>query len=327
MKRASVILFAVLVFVVAPVAVSASPYTVITYNLGLLRVFGSDFVPAVDARTKAAPAALARLVTDARPQIMLLEEVWEDTAADAITRELTPLGYAAVHPTDHTIIGLSTGLLLFVGQPLKVLDWKFTPFAHTTFTDGFVRKGVLQVGLEDTSSGARFALVGTHTVAVDTNNGAPTDKGQIDAIMRQADQVRAVVTERASGGSFPVLLLGDFNVGPGYADAAYRRFASVSGIRETGESLFPGAPLVTWDPGNPLVKYGNYPNEPAAKIDHVFLLDGGILRWFPSAARVLMTDPVPGLAFVPKGAAAPVPSPLSDHYAFEAVVELAASQP
>jgi len=325
MRRASslAVLLASLVFL-SPAAF-AEPYTVVTYNLGLLRVFGSDFVPAVEARTRTAPAALASFAASRKPQVMLLEEVWEDAAADAIARELTPLGYAAVSPNVHTILGLTSGLLLLVKPPLRVVEWKFTPFARTTFMDSFARKGVLEAVLEDSSSGARFALVGTHTVAVDTDKGQPKDRGQLDAILAQADQIRAAVAARSARASLPVLLLGDFNVGPGYVDAAYRRIASLEGLRESGETLAPDAPVVTWDPDNPLVKYGSYPNEPPAWIDHIFLLDGGGMRWIAGAARVVMNEPQPGLAFTPKGSSVPIPSPLSDHYAFLAEVDLSAA--
>jgi hypothetical protein len=325
MKRSSMIACAILLFALLPAALFAAPYTVVTYNLGLLRVFGSDLVPAVDARTAAAPRALSAFVTRVNPQVMLLEEVWEDTAAYAITQELAPLGYAATRPSLHGILGLGSGLLLFVKAPLRIAEWTFTPFARSTFFDSFVRKGVLEATVEDAATGARFALVGTHTVAVDTNNGAPTDRSQIEAITSQADQVTAAVTARSVHSELPALLLGDFNVGPGYADVAYRRLLSLDGLRESGEAIYPGAPLVTWDPSNPLVKFGGYPNEPAAKIDHVFLRDGASSRWTPTAARADMSDPVPGLTFIPKGASSPVATPLSDHYAFVAEVDLAPS--
>jgi hypothetical protein len=325
MTRSSSTACAILFFSLLPGALFGAPYTVITYNLGLLRVFGSDLVPAVDARTAAAPRALSAFVARVSPQVMLLEEVWEDTAADAITKELTPLGYAATRPGIHGILGLGSGLLLFVKAPLRVTDWTFTPFAHTTFTDSFVRKGVLGATVTDVDTGVRFALIGTHTVALDTKNGTPTERGQVDAIMSQADQIHAAVTARSVHGQLPALLLGDFNVGPGYADAAYRKIASLDGLRESGDVIYPGAPLVTWDPGNPLVKNGNYPNEPAAKIDHIFVRDGGSMRWNPVAARADMSDPVAGLVFTPKGGASPIPTPLSDHYAFVADVELSAA--
>jgi hypothetical protein len=326
MKRSSIIACAILAFALMPGALFGAPYTVATYNLGLLRVFGSDLVPAVEARSSAAPRALAAFVTSIKPEAMLLEEVWEDTAADAITKELTPLGYAATRPAIHGILGLGSGLLLFVKAPLRVTDWTFTPFAHSTFTDSFVRKGVLEATVEDADTGTRFALVGTHTVAVDTNNGQPTDRSQMEAIMSQVDQVLAAVSSRSGHGQLPALLLGDFNVGPGYADTAYKRITSLDGLRESGEVLFPGAPLVTWDPGNPLVKFGGYPNEPAAKIDQIFVRNGGGRHWVPTAALVDMRDPIQGLTFTPKGAVSPIPIPLSDHYAFVAEVELAPEQ-
>lgn len=308
-----------------PGAVFGEPYTVVTYNLGLLRVFGSDYVPAVEARTRAAPAALASFAASEKPRLVLLEEVWEDAAADAISRAMAPLGYAAVKPDVRSIIGLTSGLLLLVKDPLRVVEWKFTPFARTTFVDSFARKGVLEAVIEDRAAGRRFAVIGTHTVAVDTDNGRPKDQGQLDAIVSQADQIRTAVSARSSGGSLPVLLLGDFNVGPGYVDAVYRRISGMEGLRESAEDMVGAAPLVTWDPANPLVKYGGYPNEPPAKIDHIFLLDGGGLRWIPRAARVAMKEPQPGITLTPRGSTVPIPAPLSDHYAFAAEVDLSAN--
>ncbi len=229
-------------------AAFAQQLTVFTYNLGLLRVFGSDLVPQVEARAKAAPAELARFAAGTPADIMLLEEVWRDPYADAIAAALAPLGYAAVRPNVHSIVGLNSGLLLLVKQPLKVVDWKFTPFGRSTFTDSFARKGVLEATIED-ASGARFAVVGTHTVALDTDNGTPTDKGQVAAIMSQAAQILGALANRSQKGSIPALLMGDFNVGPGYVDEAYRAIADSGSLRETGATLQPGAPLTTWDPG------------------------------------------------------------------------------
>jgi endonuclease/exonuclease/phosphatase family metal-dependent hydrolase len=320
--RASRLAVLILGAAVLPSAAFAEPCTVVTYNLGLLRAFGSDYVPAVEARTRAAPAALADFASREKPCLMLLEEVWEDAAADAISRAAAPLGYAVVRPNVHSIIGLTSGLLLLVKDPLRVVDWKFTPFSRTTFVDSFARKGVLEAVIEDPASHARFAVIGTHTVAVDTNNGEPKDKAQVDAILSQADQIRGAVSARSSGGSLPVLLLGDFNVGPGYVDAVYRRISSLEGLRESAEALAGGAPFVTWDPGNPLVRYGGYPSEPPAGIDHIFLLDGVGLHWTTRAARVAMQDPQPGVALTPKGSTVPIPCPLSDHYAFVAEVDL-----
>jgi endonuclease/exonuclease/phosphatase family metal-dependent hydrolase len=299
--------------VVVAGAAAAEPIRVLTYNVGLLKVAGINFVPMVDARAKLAPREIARFAADADPALILLEEIWWDSYAQDIEKEMAPLGYAAVQPKLYSILGLNSGLLLLVKQPLAVVEWKFTPYARTTFVDGLARKGVLEAVIEDSRTGVRFAFIGTHTVAVETNNGQPKDKTQMNVIMAQIAQLVAALEARSAGGSLPVLALGDFNVGPGFADAAYREVASVKGMREAGEALFPGAPLVTWDPGNPLVKFGGYPEEPAAKIDHIFFRDGASLAWTPARARVVLTDPVEGL-----GA-----SPLSDHYGFMAELELA----
>jgi endonuclease/exonuclease/phosphatase family metal-dependent hydrolase len=306
---------------VAAPSARAETVTVLTYNLGLLRAFGSDLVPLVAARAEAAPRALAALAEAERPQVVLLEEVWRDSYAAAIVKALSPLGYAAVKPSVHSIIGLNSGLLLLVKAPLKITEWKFSRFKRTTFMDSFAMKGVLQAVVEDAETGSCFVVVGTHTVAVDTVNGAPKDSRQVAAIMAQADQILEALHSRSASSAVPALLLGDFNVGPGYVDSAYRKIARSDSLREAGAELFPDSPLVTWDPQNPLVKYGNYPEEPPAKIDHIFLQNGVTGKWTVQEARVVMKDPADGVRIAPKGGA-PAPAPLSDHYAFLAVLDL-----
>jgi endonuclease/exonuclease/phosphatase family metal-dependent hydrolase len=291
--------------------------------MGLLKMLGFDVVPVVDARAKLAPRELARFARESSPHLMLLEEVWDEGHADAIVMELSLLGYTATRPKERGILGVGSGLLLLTRFPLAVVDWKFTPFTKTTFMDSFVRKGVLEATLEDTDAGgARFALVGTHAVALDTVDGKPKDQGQLSAFLAQAAQILAVFNARSGQGKMPAMLLGDFNVGPGYTDEAYQKIAGSGSMVETGERLFPGAPLVTWDPANPLVKYGRYPTEPAAKIDHVFLRDGETRGWRALGARIVFDSPVEGLSVQPSKTAAAVAAPLSDHYGFLVEVEL-----
>jgi endonuclease/exonuclease/phosphatase family metal-dependent hydrolase len=304
-------------------AAPAEPFTVVTYNLGLLKVFGYNFVPVVGAREKAAPGELARFASGDSPDIILMEEVWWDDDARAIQAALRPLGYSFLRPDAYSILGLSSGLLLALKAPLRVVDWKFTPFSGSTLFESFARKGVLEATVQGAGGeGDRFALIGTHTEALDTDNGVPKDKAQLAAHSAQAAQILSAVQTRSDSGALPVLILGDFNVGPGYADEAYRKIADEPGIREAGAVLFPDAPIVTWDPQNPLVKYGEYPNEPPAKIDHVFFRDGSSHQWKVLDARRIFDAPVAGVILAPGRGAAPVPAPLSDHYGFEARLEL-----
>jgi endonuclease/exonuclease/phosphatase family metal-dependent hydrolase len=321
MKKAVFSLLAAVLLLVSAAGASAQSYRVLTYNVGLLRAFGSDLVPIVEARAAAAPAALAKLVSEDGPQVILLEEIWRDSYVKAIEATLAPLGYTGTMPNVHSIIGLSSGLLLLVHAPLSVVDWSFTPFTKTTLFDSFARKGVLQATLQDGGTGAKFALVGTHTVAVDTNNGVPKDKAQVAAVMAQIAMVRSALASKSGNGAVPALLLGDFNVGPGYVVDAYKAILGSGGLVEAAAASGAG-PFTTWDPENPLVKYGGYPSEPAAQIDHIFLQDGGGTTWSVHGAQVVMTDTVPGLQFVPKKQGTAVPTPLSDHYAFLADVSL-----
>jgi endonuclease/exonuclease/phosphatase family metal-dependent hydrolase len=294
---------------------------VVTYNVGLLKVFGSNYVPQVDARAAAAPAVIARFASESSPDIILLEEVWRDAYAKDIENALAPLGYSFVYPDVHTMVGLTSGLLLAVKAPLRIVDWKFTSFTRATLIGSFARKGVLEATME-TGGGLRFAFVGTHTEPIDTNNGVPKDAGQVAVFASQAAQIRASLETRSGSGALPAIMLGDFNVGPGYADGSYHAVADAPGLRDVAVVLSPAALPATWDPQNPLVKYGEYPNEPPANIDHVFIRDGSSLQWKAVSDRLVFDAVVDGLAVAPVKGAAPVPTPLSDHYGFEAEVEL-----
>jgi endonuclease/exonuclease/phosphatase family metal-dependent hydrolase len=322
MRRTAGVLFVSALLVIGAGGAAANPWKVLTYNVGLLHAFGTDLVPIVESRAAAAPAELARFVAENAPQIILLEEIWRDGHAQAIEKALAPLGYAAVVPRVHSIIGLSSGLLLLVRSPLAVVDWRFTPFARTTFIDSFARKGVLEATLKDGATGVQFVLVGTHTVAVDTIDGRPKDAAQVSAVTAQVRQLRAALASRSRDGAIPAILMGDFNVGPGYADDVYRALTEGGALAEVGETLPAAGPFVTWDPRNPLVKYGGYPEEPAAKIDHLFLQNGSGLQWSVLDARVVLQEPAGDLRLTPKGQVDAVPVPLSDHYGFFAEIQL-----
>jgi endonuclease/exonuclease/phosphatase family metal-dependent hydrolase len=323
MKRTTPAIAAIFLSAVFAVSASAAPLRVLTYNLGLLRVFGSDLVPIVKERAEIAPREIARFAGGQSPDLIVLQEVWKSSQAKAITEALAPLGYEVVRPDGCTLIGKEGGLLVAVRQPLRVVSWSFTPFGKSTFVDSLARKGVLQATLENPiTGGVRFVILATHTVALDTDQGTPVDEKQVAAVKAQALRILSLLEQASLGGDLPALLVGDFNVGPGYADASYRLIADAPGISEAGASAAPGAAFVTWDPANPLVHFGGYPNEPAAKIDHIFVRNGTTTRWTVMRTAVAFTAFVDGLSLVPSRGAAPVPTPLSDHYGFLAELEL-----
>jgi endonuclease/exonuclease/phosphatase family metal-dependent hydrolase len=323
MKRATAPILALALWVSAALPAPAAPLTVLTYNLGLLSVFGSDFVPIVSDRAAAAPVELARFARERSPDVLVLQEVWKNAQATAITKALAPLGYTVVRPRGLAVTGRAGGLLVAVKRPLSVASWSFSVFRKSTFIDSLGRKGVLRAEIENADTGARFVLLATHTVALDTDRGTPIDQKQVAALASQLQRVLVVLEQASASGGLPALMVGDFNVGPGYGDASYRLIADAPGIREAGIAAPAGASLVTWDPGNPLVTFGRYPNEPAAKIDHVFFRDGGAWRWTASRVEVVSAGTVGGLSLVPSKGAAPVPTPLSDHYGLLATLELA----
>jgi endonuclease/exonuclease/phosphatase family metal-dependent hydrolase len=301
---------------------AATPISILTYNVGLLEVFGSDYVPIVKERAAVAAGQIARFASERSPDLIVLQEIWRRSQAKAITEALAPLGYEVARPKRCTLIGTEGGLLVAVKRPLAIASWSFTRYRRSTFLDSLARKGVLQAEIVNPAAGARFVLIATHTVALDTDRGTPVDAKQVAAIAAQLDSLLVQLDRASEAGRLPALVAGDFNVGPGYAEASYRLVADAPGIREAGAVADPAAAWVTWDPANPLVHYGGYPNEPAAKIDHVFLRDGRDGRWTVKDAEVVFTEAVAGLSLVPSRGSQPVPTPLSDHYGFFADLDL-----
>jgi endonuclease/exonuclease/phosphatase family metal-dependent hydrolase len=295
-------------------------YGILTYNAGLLRVAGFDLVPGVCARERVVARKLATFAGQASPGIILLQEIWKNSTASAISRAFSAMGYSSVRPHGCSPICLGSGLLLLVREPLRVVQWTFTPFSRRSGLDGFARKGVLSAVVEDASTGRRFAVLGTHTIAVDTIDGVPKNETQLATYLAQAAALREAL-DRAGSGGLPAILTGDLNAGPGYVEEGYQVVAGAPGVLEAGEHLFPGSPLPTWDPANPLVRLGLFPNEPAAKIDHVFLRAGADAGWQVIDARRVLDTPVEGLAVKDKAAGNEVQAPLSDHYGFLVEVE------
>jgi len=301
----------------------AEKYSILTCNTGLLRVLGFDLVPAVVDRSRAAARELSAFAAEHRPDIIFLQEVWKNSAASAIAKELAPLGYACIRSKGCGLFHIGSGLLLLVRPPLHVVEWSFTPFTKRRGLEIVTRKGILAAVLGDAAAGgSRFVLVGTHTAALATVEGRPKEKSQLDAFLDQVRQVLAVLDSVSSAGQMPAVLLGDFNVGPGYAEEGYRAIAEAPGIIEAGEHLHPDLPFATWDPLNPLVRLGWYPDEPSAKIDHIFLRGGGSRSWQVNGARRVFDATAAGISVRDPGAGMAVAAPLSDHYGFLAEVEL-----
>ena len=324
MRRWVVCLQAAVLATAAILPARAEALKILTYNVGLLKVLGSDYVPLVDERERLVPAELARLLQKESVDIVLLQEVWRTRQAKAVGDALAPLGYTAIRPRVSSVLGLSSGLLLLVRTPLEIVEWKFTRFAKNTFTESLARKGVLEATIEDPRSRSRIALVGTHTIALDTKDGEPADQKQLGAFLVQAAQIVGTLERLSERGAVPAVLLGDFNVGAGYSDAAYRKIADTRGLEEAGTAVGPASDFISWDPQNLLVKYGRYPNEPPAKIDHIFLRGGASASWTVRAARLVQRQTVDGLSIGLAGTTGPIPVPLSDHYGFLVEAELSA---
>jgi endonuclease/exonuclease/phosphatase family metal-dependent hydrolase len=298
---------------------AAETIRILTYNVGLLKVLGTDHVPLTETRAGLAPGEIARVVQDASPDVLLLQEVWRPAHAAAIKGALDSLGYTTMRPVSRGLL-LSSGLLLAVRPPFEVVDWQFHRFTRSTFFESLASKGVLEASIA-LPGGGRFVVLGTHMVALDTERGEARDRGQLNAWQAQAAQILAALERRTEGGALPAVILGDFNVGPGYVDGAYRRLADAPGVVEAALRVVAEKDLVTWDPENPLVKYGRFPGEPPSKIDHILLRPGGGLSWRPVSASRTFLETVEGVRVGPAGAR--VTGPLSDHYGLLVAAELA----
>jgi hypothetical protein len=191
-----------------------------------------------------------------------------------------------------------------------VESWNFKTFRKTTFIDGMAKKGILRVVLV-APDGTRFALLGTHTIAVDTVDGVPKPGNQLKAMLAQMKEISEAADDLSEDGALPLLLLGDFNAGQGYVEDAYRILSDDPAFKDSFTAGGGTGLLATWDQENPLVKFGNYPNEPTARIDIAFLRDGGGKAWIvkEGSARRIMTERLRGSSFALGNRATLFPSP------------------
>jgi endonuclease/exonuclease/phosphatase family metal-dependent hydrolase len=207
-----------------------------------------------------------RGLAELRPDVVALQEVTRDTAADQAVELLGP-GFAIVdHPGPSPDgVGACLASRWPVGA-IDVLDLHVTPGA---------------TGLPWAATVAVEVLVPAPIGPVLVVHHKPNWQLDREHVReRQALAAAAFVEDLvADRPGLPVVLLGDFDAGP---DAASIRFwagrQSLEGrsvrYEDAWEAVRPDDPGHTFSPRNPLVRAGEMPLERGRRIDHVMVRSG-----------------------------------------------------
>lgn len=299
---------------------------ILTYNVGLLsaHLYG-DIVPLVKERARLLPKVLKPFLEKEKVDLVLLQEVWDDRHRDALVKLFSTAGYQTRCPKQKPLLlgrhlQYGSGLMLTVPSNVKIHRWDFYPFdTHAGWAASLARQGILAAKLEGPAK-IPFIVLGVHMQAFDTQGGTRVDPAELAAFQDQARQINATLKQWSLNGKYPVILLGDFNIGPGYVDLEYRRFLAPNFRMK---NLMTRSTAISWDKNNYLVRHGTYPNEHLLA-DHIFVRDSlhHLGRWTPLGARIVFKETYPiSVTLCYSGGMAPgmpvtihYTTPLSDHY-------------
>lgn len=268
----------------------------LSYNAGLLRIASMyEPVPHVGARLAALPSVILGVEAD----VVALQEVYEPSQRAVITD-----GLAHAYPHRAYIPGgrvrFDSGLLTLTRHPHRSRLERFMRGALNERL--FASKSVLVSELDVEGVGV-VTVLNLHA----TSGGIFTPPDHPTILVERDHQIRQLLALADNARGIPVIL-GDFNAGPGVADANYRSILA-AGFVDVFATLSPESAEPTWDPQNALNAGGLHSALPPQRIDHVFVrrsdLDAGVVT--PADARVVFTETCVRL---PRGAAV---TP-SDHY-------------
>ncbi len=268
----------------------------LSYNAGLLRIARVyEPVPHVAPRLAVLPSVILGVEAD----VVALQEVYEPGQ-----RAHLVAGIGHAYPHRAYVPGgrarFDSGLVTFARHPHRSRLVRFTRGALNERVFGW--KSVLVSELDVEGVGA-VTVLNLHA----TSGGIFTPPDHPEIMEERDHQMRQLIDVAASAPGV-VVMLGDFNAGPGVADANYRSVLRAGFVDVYGH-LLPDSAAPTWDPRNGLNVGGLHSALPPQRIDHVFVrardLDAG--RVTPLEARVVFTD---ACVSVPsRGAFTP-----SDHY-------------
>lgn len=166
-------------------------------------------------------ARVAHKIKSLAPDLVLLQEVWFDSGAELLERELRD-GYEMIPATEGgSWLTRPSGLLAFLAKGKRrrfvVSETSFVPFGafaprwRLWEGDGLGVKGVQRIALEH--AGQSIEILNTHLQA---QYGATT----YDAI-REQQRATLVRLAREIPGDRPVIACGDLNSAPGELDLAF----------------------------------------------------------------------------------------------------------
>jgi endonuclease/exonuclease/phosphatase family metal-dependent hydrolase len=284
--------------------------SLLTYNTGLLRVPVQRFnpIPHVDERLAAIPSEILRIEAD----VVALQEVFRPRDRHTILAR-TRSHYPHVGHVPPEGPRLDAGLVTLSRHPLRA---RVERFRHGPLSERVLsNKGPLVTEI-DLPGGGSVTVINLHATAggfftlPDSPRAEAMRRGQIDQVVALARSVRGAV-----------LLVGDFNAGPGAAESNYRQLEA-SGFTDVYAHLHGMDAACTWDPKNPLNAHGLHRTCPPQRIDHVFVRteDLRLGRVTPHRARIVLDEARvrvgPGRRVTP-----------SDHYGLFAEVEIHSKTP
>jgi endonuclease/exonuclease/phosphatase family metal-dependent hydrolase len=282
-------------------------FSILTFNAGLLdvRVLGLSVhapLPAVDARLAGLIEALSVVPAD----IVCLQEIFHGRQRRRLRAALGET-YPHIITAPPPPVRLSGDVAVLSRFPISAarhVRFRRAMTEERLFTDrGFL---VLEIDLPHLGS---KRLIVPHTSA----GGLFRHPESATAEAIRADQVGQIL-DAAAGSPIPVILAGDFNLGPEASADLYRRVLDAGFIDAFAAAGGMGA---TWTPDNLLVARGGEAHLPKQRIDHVFLdrSAADVLR--PISPEITFEKPV-------------IPCegerlPLSDHYGIRLAFEPAAA--
>lgn len=308
---------------------------VLSYNVGLFTApIVGDQVPVVEERAKKLIEILPVDVIAKNVDVGFFLELWNDRHATDLGRALKSKDYTVFRPTDRVPGAYGSGLLLALKKNYRMVYGPlFVGYTQQAGIQKLTRHGMVFALLE-TPNGKRFVLAGTHTQAVSTKDGKSTNPGEYFAIEEQVKQLKKLLDIWTYKQTYPALLVGDFNVGPNFVDSIFEQVMNLPGmVNHSVNASAPWGNAYTWDKQNPLVKFGLFPNDNTALIDHIFTSDGIKEEWSEIKTEVVYYDSYQLPATESKSnkkfrektlspATNSYVTPLSDHYGLEGEFEL-----